>query len=44
MADTGQIVKLGVVDDMSGPFVLTAPHRLDRRMDAGALASSPRDK
>jgi glucuronate isomerase len=29
---------LGVVDDMSGPFVLTARHRLGRRMDAGALA------
>jgi hypothetical protein len=27
-----------VVDDMSGPFVLTARHRLGRRRDAGALA------
>ena len=29
---------LGVVDDMSGPFVLSARHRLGRRLDAGALA------
>ena len=29
---------LGVVDDMSGPFALTARHRLGRRLDAGALA------
>ncbi len=29
---------LGVVDDMSGPFVLTARHHLGRRLDAGALA------
>jgi hypothetical protein len=27
-----------VVDDMSGPFVLSARHRLGRRLDAGALA------
>ena len=29
---------LGVVDDMSGPFVLSPRHRLGRRLDAGALA------
>ena len=29
---------LGVVDDMSGPFVLAPRHRLGRRLDAGALA------
>jgi glucuronate isomerase len=29
---------LGVVDDMSGPFAMTARHRLGRRLDAGALA------
>jgi glucuronate isomerase len=29
---------LGVVDDMSGPFALSARHGLGRRLDAGALA------
>ena len=29
---------LGVVDDMSGPFVLSLRHGLGRRLDAGALA------
>lgn len=29
---------LGIVDDMSGPFVMSVRHRLGRRLDAGALA------
>ena len=34
----GATRSLGVVDDMSGPFVLAPRHRLGRRLDAGALA------
>jgi glucuronate isomerase len=38
IAAQGVARSLGVVDDMSGPFVLSARHRLGRRLDAGALA------
>jgi glucuronate isomerase len=38
IAAEGVARSLGVVDDMSGPFGLTARHRLGRRLDAGALA------
>ena len=35
----GATRSLGVVDDMSGPFVLAPRHRLGRRLDAGALVA-----
>ena len=38
VASAGVGRSLGVVDDMSGPFVLSVRHRLGRRLDAGALA------
>ena len=38
ITSAGAARSLGVVDDMSGPLVLSARHRLGRRLDAGALA------
>ena len=38
VSTVGVARSLGVVDDMSGPFVMAVRHRLGRRLDAGALA------